>query len=292
MATLREYFDTDKPTMVHLSSEGKMSLFNQETLKIAHPEVSFIAKRTIDQGSATIYYSFYIKNCQEPLTICFEILRAILDDRIQFDGGLEVQWISHMPTEFPINSIDFKFIGRVIFYCESPITNDKFNELYKAALEKGLIIHYRGPEYMNDRAKTEKPLAFISHDSRDKEIARKIAIELNKVYCPVWYDEFSLKIGDRLRESIENGLKNCQKCIILLSPNFTSNLGWTREEFDSVFTREILEKQDVILPIWLNISAKEIYNYSPSLANRVAVVWNSENADEIINKLRSVIIKE
>jgi TIR domain len=58
--------------------------------------------------------------------------------------------------------------------------------------------------------------------------------------CPVWYDEFALKIGDNLRDSIERGLKECRKCVLVLSPNFLTNGGWTKKEFDSIFTREIL----------------------------------------------------
>ncbi len=69
-------------------------------------------------------------------------------------------------------------------------------------------------------------MVFISHDSHDKEeVASKIAIELTRRVCPVWYDEFSLKVGDSLRESIEKGLKECKKCILILSPSFLTNKG-------------------------------------------------------------------
>ena len=86
----------------------------------------------------------------------------------------------------------------------------------------------------------EELLAFISHDSRDKaEVARKIAIGLQRMLCPVWYDEFSLIVGANLRDSIENGLKQSRKCILVLSPHFFSNGGSTKKEFDSIFTREI-----------------------------------------------------
>lgn len=276
--------------MMSMSTEGSLTILLPSNSINLEEEVKFIAKRTFDEGSATIYYHFYIEKCTYPDIVCFEILKMFLKDKTTFDGGLQVRLLSGMPSEYRIDTQDFKFIGRVFFYCESPINN--FDLLYKEALKKDFIIHYRGPEYMNDRAKTEKPLAFISHDSRDKEVARRLAVELSKVYCSVWFDEFSLKVGDRLRESIENGLKNCQRCIVLLSPNFLSNTGWTREEFDAVFSREIIHKQDVILPIWLNISSKEIYEYSPSLANRVAITWEEDKIDEIVNKFRASIIKE
>ena len=53
--------------------------------------------------------------------------------------------------------------------------------------------------------------------------------------CPVWYDEFALKVGNNLRTSIEAGIKKCKKCILVLSKNFFSNSGWTKKEFDSIF---------------------------------------------------------
>src|SRR5689334_5453471 len=72
-----------------------------------------------------------------------------------------------------------------------------------------------------------------------------------------------LKVGDNLRDSIERGLKETRKCILILSPHFLSNTGWTKVKFDSVFTREIMEGSGVVLPIWHNVSAKEVHEYSP-----------------------------
>ena len=93
--------------------------------------------------------------------------------------------------------------------------------------------------------------------------------------CPVWFDEFSLKIGDSLRESIEKGLKECKKCIIILSPHFFSNEGWTKSEFDSIYTREIIDNVNVMLPVWHNVTKKEVYEYSPKLANIFGITWAS-----------------
>jgi hypothetical protein len=135
-------------------------------------------------------------------------------------------------------------------------------------------------------------LAFISHDSRGKtEIAAPIALGLQKLMCPVWYDEYSLKVGDNLRDSIERGLKETPKCILILSPHFLSNTGWTKVEFDSVFTREIMEGSGLVLPIWHNVSAKEVYDYSPSLANRKALNW-SIGSELVVRRLHSVIIAQ
>ena len=48
---------------------------------------------------------------------------------------------------------------------------------------------------------------FISHASEDKEaIARPLAEALRSHGLRVWYDEFALRPGNSLRESIDRGL--------------------------------------------------------------------------------------
>jgi hypothetical protein len=106
--------------------------------------------------------------------------------------------------------------------------------------------------------------------------------------CPVWYDQFSLRVGDSLRESIEAGLRECHKCILVLTPNFLSNEGWTKREYGSIFSREMVEQKKVILPVWHEISPQEVYQYSPILADRVAVPW-SLGVEEVARKLLQAI---
>jgi poly-D-alanine transfer protein DltD len=94
---------------------------------------------------------------------------------------------------------------------------------------------------------------------------------MSKLLCSVWYDEFSLVAGDSLRENIEKGLKDAKKCVVILSPNFFSNGGWSKAEFDSIYTREIHEKKNVILPVWHNVDKNEVYEYCPRLVDRFAL---------------------
>ena len=144
----------------------------------------------------------------------------------------------------------------------------------------------------NQRSQIGGPFAFISYDSRDKlEVASHIAVGLTDMECPVWYDEYSLKAGDNLRESIEKGLKECDKCIIILSSNFISNKGWTKVEFESIFTREIKEKKLIFLPVWYEVEEDEIYKYSPILSNRVGIKWNL-GKDKVIKELHQAIIND
>ncbi len=74
----------------------------------------------------------------------------------------------------------------------------------------------------------------------------------------------------------------------MLTPNFLSNEGWSKREYDSIFTREVVEKQRVILPVWHEISAQDVYQFSPILADRVAVQW-SLGVEEVARKLLQAI---
>jgi hypothetical protein len=173
----------------------------------------------------------------------------------------------------------------VYIYAEDEVSSKDLNELKSHAQKRKILFIFRSLSYVEKRIEKEKPLAFISHDSRDKdEIARPLAQELARHRCPVWFDEYSLRIGTSLRESIERGLKECSKCVLIISPNFLENKGWTKTEFNSIFTREILEESNYVLPVWVNVSAKNVYEYSPLLADKVAIKWNG-NAQDIASKL-------
>jgi hypothetical protein len=177
------------------------------------------------------------------------------------------------------------FTGRVYLYSEQPVSAQLKEQMNSESKLEGHSLIFRSVEYVEQRNKFEKPQAFISHDSRDKlEIAEPLAVHLTKLMCPVWYDEFSLKVGDSLRDSIENGLKKCHKCVFIIIQNFLSNGGWSKREYDSVFTREIIEKRNVIIPIWYNLTPQDVYSYSPILADRFAVDW-SLGIEKVVNKI-------
>jgi predicted nucleotide-binding protein len=66
-----------------------------------------------------------------------------------------------------------------------------------------------------------KTTVFIIHASEDKDdFVRPLAEALKVWGIEVWYDEFSLKEGESLRESIDKGLARCRYAIVVLSPAF------------------------------------------------------------------------
>src|SRR5262249_47919440 len=74
---------------------------------------------------------------------------------------------------------------------------------------------------------------FISHASEDKvEIARPLAEALTKKGLTVWFDEYELTLGDRLRRKIEEGLRVSRYGVTILSENFFRKK-WPQEELDA-----------------------------------------------------------
>lgn len=126
---------------------------------------------------------------------------------------------------------------------------------------------------------------FICHASEDKnEVANPLAEHLRESGLNVWYDEFSLKLGDGLRQKIEQGLANSKYGVVILSSNFFKK-NWPQKELDGLFAKEI-EGDKVILPIWHNITREEILKHSPIIADRVAA-----KTSEGLNVVISSIIK-
>lgn len=103
----------------------------------------------------------------------------------------------------------------------------------------------------------------------------------------VWYDEFEMKIGDSLRRKIDKGLANSRFGIVVISRHFI-NKGWTNYELDGIITRSISGEQ-VLLPIWHDITKQEVINYSPSLADRLARNTALNTVDEIAEEIFEVV---
>lgn len=285
MATLREYFDTDFPAVLNAGTVLSVSFRTETALVPVTYEIP--ARVNYDFDGGTKYVSCFIPSGPATYALCEAVM--VNPQWTLEAAGKAVEVQSGYPGQRFLKASDLKFVGRVFLYTEDLLSTDEVTRLEAIGAQKDISPVVRTSASAEERSRFEKPLAFISHDSRDKElIARPIAMGLSKMRCPVWYDEYSLKVGDSLRRSIEKGLKESKKCVLILSPNFLSNEGWTRTEFDSVFTRQILEGSDVVLPVWAGVTKQQVYEYSPSLLDRIGAIWD-EGQEAVLRKLYNAI---
>lgn len=129
---------------------------------------------------------------------------------------------------------------------------------------------------------------FISHASEDKdEIVRPLASALVQEGLEVWYDEFTLKIGDSLRRKIDQGLAHSRIGLVVLSSSFIKK-GWANYELDGIVTRSVSGEQ-ILLPIWHGITKQQVMDFSPSLADKVARSTATHTVTEIAEEIAALL---
>ena len=129
---------------------------------------------------------------------------------------------------------------------------------------------------------------FISHANEDKDsFVRELAEALQARGARVWYDEFTLRVGDSLRRQIDKGLKNSRFGVVVLSKHFFMK-EWAQKELDGLSSLEA-SGDTRILPIWHKISKDEIVRHSPMLSDKVALNSSLNSTEEIAGKLLELI---
>lgn len=150
------------------------------------------------------------------------------------------------------------------------------------------LIHNRGFGIDFDIDTEPEYDVFISHASEDKEeVVRPLVNSLRDKGIRVWYDEFEMKIGDSLRRKIDKGLANSRFGIVVISKDFIKK-GWTNYELDGIITKAVSGEQ-IVLPIWHNITKKEVIDFSPSLADKLARNTAINTIDEITTEIAELI---
>lgn len=131
---------------------------------------------------------------------------------------------------------------------------------------------------------------FISHASEDKAaFVTPLADALKKYGLKIWFDKFTLKVGDSLHRSIEKGLARSRYGIVVFSPKFLAK-NWPQAELDGLFARE-MDGRKVILPVWHKMSAARMKKAVPILADKFAL-RSSDGIEAVARSLVEVIRPE
>ncbi len=200
---------------------------------------------------------------------------------------VEIRCAGHLALDTPSESSDDLPISNRIFFFTDELQAPRAEFQTNFAGRKEVIAMIDDTEWKR-RLGMRKPDAFIAHDSRDKaDLARPLAVALSKLGLIVWYDEFSLKPGDRLSESIDKGLTECRHAVLLVSQNLLENTTWASTEMSALLTRAIAQANSLI-PIWANVDAQAVAVRSARLADMVAI-HHSGDAEELATRIYAAV---
>jgi len=229
-------------------------------------------------------YGFALVGCILSLTLfvnCFSKYRGIYKAAENARRARKQEEIDfRQNTQQNLSQIreDTKVIGNTILSLSQDV-----RKLYQDALVRSV------PEA--DKLPRDAPCDFfICHASEDKdEIVRDIARELQQLGAVVFYDEWSLRVGDKLAERLDGGLVSSKFGIVVLSEHFFQK-GWTKHELGGLVALETAGRIR-ILPIWHKVSKDEVIAFSPTIADKVALSTAILTAREIATDLYSLLNK-
>ena len=139
------------------------------------------------------------------------------------------------------------------------------------------------PRHM-EPSRSKEYNVFISHATEDKDdLARPLAKALSADGLIIWYDEFELHIGDSLRQRIDYGLGHSRFGVVVISPAFFQK-NWTQYELDGLTAIQMTGER-VILPVWHQITRREILEQSPPLAD----IYASDSSTQSVERIAAEI---
>ncbi|MFO1145570.1 MAG: toll/interleukin-1 receptor domain-containing protein [Rhodospirillales bacterium] len=106
----------------------------------------------------------------------------------------------------------------------------------------------------------------------------------------MWYDEFSLEVGDSLSQAIDRGIAGSRFGIVVISKAFIGK-PWANHELRGLVNRDI-EEDFKILPIWHGVSKDEVRVFSPSLSDKLAIDTSKDDAQGATIKLLRIIRRD
>ena len=165
---------------------------------------------------------------------------------------------------------------------------NRINELQQQLVQSVVL-----PQQSKSDLVDEEYDVFVSHAWEDKEdFVDELVAELRKQGLEIWYDTNKLKWGDSMREKIDKGLAKSRYGIVVLSPNYIAeHKYWTKAELNGLFQMENINGK-TILPIWHNLTKKQVTEYSPIIADRKALTTASMTAEEIAIEIKDLFALE
>lgn len=244
---------------------GDTSVMTRRLLSMLAPNEPSVAKAWTAHLSGFLSDALYHHYNRFTQSAIAEIEAWVAEQKFAIDAGVD---------DYQLEPALVRAINRI-----SDIIEDKHSEPRDQALlaasgaacrqRKLPVVAASRLDGKDELSSLYKSDAFISHASEDKEsFVTPLYEELKKYGLEIWFDKFTLKVGDSLRESVEAGLATSRFGIVILSPSFFAK-NWPQSELNGLFARE-MEGQKVILPVWHQITKQDLLQKAPMLVDKKA----------------------
>lgn len=155
--------------------------------------------------------------------------------------------------------VETKFIPRLVR--ESLLDKSKARQLesepdaYKLCpVTKQIIRRQIGRrKYVGRRAPSLSPRIFISYSAVDHPFAEQLYRELTKHGMTCWFAPESLRIGDRIRETIDGEIRRGDRILVVLS-DASINSSWVEAEVEAALEEERQRNKTMLCPIRIDDS--------------------------------------
>ena len=89
---------------------------------------------------------------------------------------------------------------------------------------------------------------FISHSSKDQDFAQQLYADLQSRGVRCWFASEDMKIGDRIRQRIDQSIRSHDKLLLVFSENSIKS-EWVEDECEAAYERENKEHSTVLFPV-------------------------------------------
>lgn len=117
-----------------------------------------------------------------------------------------------------------------------------------------------------------------SHSSKDKEEVEKLIPYLNGAGLPVWFDKYSIHVGDSIVDKVQEGLDEAESVIFWITEHFLDS-SWCRYEM-SAFIKKLIEENALIISILdKNIEIRQL----PLFLRDIKAIYNNGQGYESLS---------
>lgn len=133
---------------------------------------------------------------------------------------------------------------------------------------------------------------FLSHASNDKiPFVDRLKKSFDKLGISIFYDADTLRWGDNWKDKINDGLKNCDFGVIVISKNFFDR-EWTEKELKALLSRQNRCGQNIILPILYGVTRTDLCMQYKKLGDIQFIDGSKLSVSDITIKLAEVLLRK